>query len=185
MNSLIDRANSTSYFGVAEKKSHWKYDWYATTSPETSSGSHTHANADSSRGNEDGKHSLRFKTWLRSDMPVFGGWPDIEKSDLFDLSKYTTNANSSSTKAKNGHTINTGAVGDSMTEEDIRGAVGNSESMITLSSSAANANAAQPDSTASADTKEEPKVQAEQVMNANNEDEKPQAADVEGDVNME
>ena len=72
-----------------------------------------------------------------------------------------------------------------MTEEDIRGAVGNSESMITLSSSAANANAAQPDSTASADTKEEPKVQAEHVMNANNEDEKPQAADVEGDVNME
>lgn len=195
MNSLIDRANSTSYFGVAEKKSHWKYDWHAPARPETSSGSQGATNPDSNRTSDtEGKTSLRFKTWLRSEMPVFGGLSDIEKSDLFDLSKYSTGANGSVADRKNGQTAGAGAAGDSLTEEDIRGAVGNSGSMATLSSGAAGpgaGSAAQEVSKAPDGVAKEPSAQTDgaseeaQPTIAPKEDDGSHGGDAEGDVNME
>lgn len=184
MNSLIDRANSTSYFGVAERKSHWEYNWYVSSRPETTSNeSHTHGNAEAGRPNEvDGKSSLKFKSWLSSDMPVFGGLPDIEKSDLFDLSKYNTSNNGNANNSNHGQASSAGGAADSLTEADIRGAVGNTDS-ITLSSTAAHANASQQDQPSPADAKKEEESQTE--PNGQAEHDKPQKTDAEGDVNME
>lgn len=194
MESLIQRANNTNYLGVAEKKCHWKYDWYVASRPETASG-HGNANGEGGRPAEgDGnKNALKFKTWLKCSAPAFNDLAEIQRSDLFDLSSFSLNgANGVTGSASNA--TGEGARNNSLTVEDIRGAVGDSESNIALSSAGSSApKTGDKDEASSTKPEEAPEVAEvaevtapvavpEEPVSADQETEK---KDAEGDVAME
>ncbi|QLL30230.1 hypothetical protein HG536_0A00470 [Torulaspora globosa] len=185
MESLIQRANNTNYLSASEKKSHWRYDWYAASRPETVSGGHGNSSGEGGRSETDShKNSFKYKTWLKSEMPASNASAEIEEGDLFDLANYSldrVNGTSSGAPRATGE----GARNNSLTVEDIRGAVGGAESMIALSSAGTSApKAGEKDKASSVQEKPE----AAEPANASEETElQDQIADkdAEGDVTMQ
>lgn len=183
MNSLIQRANSSNYTGASEKKTHWKYDWYTTSRPDTSSGSHGNTNGDNGRvpDLDSKKHIYKFKMWLKSDSQAVDDSESIEESDLFNMSTYSTTATNGSSNSVTRPTAE-GARNNSLTVEDIRGAVGNSESMIALSSAGTSAPSVTGKSEASSSKPDEGSGEKpDQVAKP----EEAETKDAEGDLAME
>ncbi|QLQ77797.1 hypothetical protein HG537_0A00440 [Torulaspora globosa] len=185
MESLIYRANNTSYLSVSEKKSHWKYDWYTASRPEIVSGSHGNSSGEAGRSETDShKNAFKFKTWLKCEMPASNDFGEIEETDLFELSNYSmdrVNGTSSGAARAPGE----GGRNNSLTVEDIRGAVGDAESMIALSSAGTSVpKAGEKDKASSSNVDEKPEVT--ESSNASEETESQVAnKDAEGDVAME
>lgn len=181
MESLIHRANNTSYLGVSEKKSHWRYDWYAASRPETVSGGHGNSSGEGRSESDSHKNAFKYKTWLKSETPASSGFGEIEVEDLFELANYGLDrVNGTSVGAP--RAVGEGGRNNSLTVEDIRGAVGNVDSMIALSSAGTSAVKAGEKEKASP---VEEKPEGVEPPASEETDSQHQSKDAEGDVAME
>ncbi|CCK72392.1 Rtt102p KNAG_0K00240 [Huiozyma naganishii CBS 8797] len=146
MDSLIKKANQGGRFGSSEHIQHWQYVWHTPTRDEEAAGrtSELDAGATAAKGNNQSQGDsldqpesfpFKFKTWKRADECE---WDTVEDTlvpldlDNFDITKVVQDQSA----VKGGHEKETQSM-DGLTEDDIRGAVGGSESIPGLSGSSA------------------------------------------------
>ncbi|CCF57639.1 hypothetical protein KAFR_0C06430 [Kazachstania africana CBS 2517] len=131
MQSLIDQANSGHRFGAnPEKKEYWKLDWFTPAKQDSfSANSETNDTAnETNRETSQEKYNFKYQTWVKIDSAE--SIPSEENDTLqpIDLSIIDRN------EVSDGNQGNTDGNKDSLTVDDIRGAVGGSESIPGLSS---------------------------------------------------
>ncbi|AQZ13498.1 RTT102 (YGR275W) [Zygosaccharomyces parabailii] len=138
MQSLIERANNGGHFDNSNSRQWWKYDWYTPSHHANSSGS-GNANSDGNQFSDNSvveKYPFNYKTWIKSDVCI---WQDLLKAndslDLLDASSYSAQEQADAAVAHSQQMANRPANGDSLTAEDIRGAVGGVGTISGLSSS--------------------------------------------------
>ena len=156
MDSLINRAYASSRFAInandnnRSSNSTWKYDWFTPLVQDDHVAVQNMAN---SERNTAKKYPFRYKKWipvLEAEEPEQGqqfgdGNSNTNSNETLkplDLSKFDTKLVQNMLNRKLGERVsgsnadrNTGDDDDSLTVEDIRGAVGNSDSIPGLSSS--------------------------------------------------
>lgn len=139
MQSLIERANNGGHFDNSNSRQWWKYDWYTPSHHANSSGSGNNANGDGNQFSDNSvveKYPFNFKTWIKSDVCI---WQDLlqanDSLDLLDISSYSAQEQADAAVAHSQQMANRPANGDSLTVEDIRGAVGGVGTISGLSSS--------------------------------------------------
>lgn len=139
MQSLIERANNGGHFGIQDKKHYWRYDWHTPTRTDSYATNAANLNAEENSVGDSNlaeKYSFKYKTWLQVEESIFDD--ELKRNnalDVLDLSIYSVKE-SSNVKSKTGSNPEIRNTNDdSLTVEDIRGAVGNSESIPGFSSS--------------------------------------------------
>lgn len=142
MQSLIERANNGGHFGIQDKKHYWRYDWHTPTHADSNATNAASLNSEENHigdSNLTEKYFFKYKTWLQVEESIFDDESRRNNAlDVLDFSIYSTkeSGNVNSKTGSNPEIANTND--DSLTVEDIRGAVGNSESIPGFSSSDAN-----------------------------------------------
>lgn len=139
MQSLIERANNGGHFGIQDKKHYWRYDWHTPTRTDSYASNAANLNAEENSVGDSNlaeKYSFKYKTWLQVEESIFDD--ELKRNnalDVLDLSIYSVKE-SGNVKSKTGSNPETRNINDdSLTVEDIRGAVGNSESIPGFASS--------------------------------------------------
>lgn len=133
MDTLINKANQGGRYSIQENKQHWEWDLYSPTKELHSESGNSNENND----NEVEKYPFEYKTWIKSDKNIFEKW--FAKTDSLqplDLDDFDRTKNTTKVKKPNQLTERENNP-DGLTVDDIRGAVGGSESIPGFSSSAA------------------------------------------------
>lgn len=131
MQSLIEKANRGDYFSNLENIQHWKSDWLTPTKAavNNSNESNLDLNNDDNNENSSERYPFKFKTWLKTETSVFNS--DDDELDVLDLATYDRTRKAADSKGSS----KTNGDKDGLSMDDIRGAVGGSESIPGLSKS--------------------------------------------------
>lgn len=147
MQSLIEKANTGGHFEIVNNRQNWKHAWFTPThsAPINPANSGTDA-VQLADGVSVEKYPFNFKTWSKTDECIWTKMLEANDSmDLLDASTYSTQDKISDGISNDQQATSRPTNGESLTAEDIRGAVGSVDGISGFSSSDAQAH-----------TKEEP-----------------------------
>lgn len=160
MQSLIEKANNGGHFKIVNNRQNWKNDWFTPT--HSAPANPVSSGADGVQLN-DGvsveKYPFKFKSWIKTDECTWRKVLEANDSmDLLDASTYSAQDEVNDGVSHDQQTANRPANGESLTVEDIRGAVGSVDGISGFSSS-----------DAQAQTKQEPEQRPATVTDQNHE----------------
>lgn len=147
MQSLAERANNGGHFEIVNNRQNWKYDWYTPThsTPAAAAGSGNNDSDQFGDGNPVEKYPFNYKTWIKTDQCTWRKLLEANDStDLLDVAKYSLEDKAHESVPGDQQVGNRPAHGDSLTVEDIRGAVGGVDGISGFSSSDAQKKEAEP-----------------------------------------
>lgn len=147
MQSLIEKANTGGHFEIVNNRQNWKHAWFTPTHSAPINSATSGADAvQLADGVSVEKYPFNFKTWNKTDECIWTKMLEANDSmDLLDASTYSTQDKASDGISNDQQTASRPTNGESLTAEDIRGAVGSVDGISGFSSSDAQAH-----------TKEEP-----------------------------